>query len=133
MDLPKYQSVMKSDGQDFAEQLASFPPNTFEGRFLKTSLQFGLVNDLGAAELGLLYRAAFRAALCNIAFNGLGGCQGQIRPEQEASRIRLEQEFMLSREQFYGCAGWKTLRKSQKTAIARTLLKVAVDDENFAE
>ena len=123
---------MKSDGQDFLEQLASFPPNTFEGRFLKTSLQFGLVNDLAAEELSLLYRAAFRAALCNISFNGLGGCQGQIRPEQENSRIRLEQEFMVGRDRFQACPGWKNLRKSQKAGIERTLLKVVVDDNNLA-
>lgn|SRR5690348_2650099 len=133
MDCPNYQSFMKSDGQDFLEQLASFPPNTFEGRFLKTSLQFGLVNDLAAEELSLLYRAAFRAALCNIAFNGLGGCQGQIRPEQENCRIRLEQEFMLSRDRFHACPGWKTLRKSQKAAIERTLVKVAIDPQNLAD
>lgn len=133
MDCPLYQGVMKPDRQDFLEQLTGFPPNTFEGRFLKTLLQFGLINDLGAEELSLVYCAAFRAALCNIAFNGLGGCQGQIRPEQEKSRIRLEQEFMIARDRFQLCPGWKTLRKSQKAVIERTLLKVVIDDKNLAE
>jgi len=124
---------MKADGQNFLEQLTSFPPNTFEGRFLKTSIRLGLGADLDADELSLLYRAAFRAALCNIAFNGLGGCDSQIRPEQEGSRIRLEREFMIARDRFYACAGWKTLQKSQKSSIEKVLLQVFVEDKNLAQ
>src|SRR5215469_13926650 len=103
---------MKADGQDFLEQLASFPPNTFEGRFLKTSIRLGLGSDLEASELAFLYHAAFRAALCNIAFNGRGGCNGEIKPEQEGSRTRLEHEFMIARDRFQSCSGWKGLRRS---------------------
>ena len=124
---------MKADGQDFLEQLTSFPPNTFEGRFLKTSVRLGLASDLAADELSQLYRAAFRAALCNIAFNGLGGCDGQIKPEQEGSRIRLEREFMLARDRFQACTGWKKLRTSQKSSIGRILLQVRVDEKNLAQ
>jgi hypothetical protein len=124
---------MKADGQNFLEQLTSFPPNTFEGRFLKTSIRLGLGADLDGEELSLLYRAAFRAALCNIAFNGLGGCDGPIKPEQEGSRIRLELEFMIARDRFYACVGWKTLRKSQKSSIEKVLLEVFVEDKNLAQ
>src|SRR5690242_19993816 len=124
---------MKMDGQDFLEQLASFPPNTFEGRFLKTSIRLGLGGDLAADELSLLYRAAFRAALCNIAFNGLGGCDGQIRAEQEASRIRLEREFMIARDRLYTCAGWNALRSTQRNSVARILLQVRVEEKNLAK
>jgi hypothetical protein len=124
---------MKADGQDFLEQLTGFPPNTFEGRFLKTSVRLGLGADLDSDELSLLYRAAFRAALCNIAFNGLGGCDGQIRPEQEGSRTRLEMEFVLARDRFLACAGWKTLQKSQKTSIEKILFRVLVEDKNLAQ
>jgi len=124
---------MKADGQDFLQQLASFPPNTFEGRFLKTTTCLGLGTDLGAEELSLLYRAAFRAALCNIAFNGLGACNAQIRPEQEGSRMRLEREFMIARDRFHACVGWKTLRKSQKASIEKILLQVHVEDQHLAE
>ena len=124
---------MKTDGQDFLEQLASFPANTFEGKFLKTSVRLGLGADLDADELSLLYRAAFRAALCNIAFNGLGGCNGQIKAEQEPSRLRLEREFMIARDRFYATCGWKTLRKSQKNSIETVLLQVVVEDRNLAD
>ena len=124
---------MKADGQDFLEQLASFPPNTFEGRFLKTSIHLGLGADLAADELSLLYRAAFRAALCNIAFNGLGGCDGQIKAEQEGSRVRLEREFMSARDRVYACAGWETLRQSQRQSIERILLQVRVEEKNLAQ
>ena len=124
---------MKADGQDFLEQLTSFPPNTFEGRFLKTSVRLGLGADLHAEELSLLYRAAFRAALCNIAFNGLGGCDGQIKPEQEGSRTRLEREFMITRDRFCACVGWKRLQKSQKISIEKVLLRVCVEDKNLAQ
>lgn len=124
---------MKADGQDFLEQLSSFPTNTFEGKFLKTSIRIGLGPDLAADELSLLYRAAFRAALCNIAFNGLGGCDGQVKPEQEPSRIRLEREFMVARDRLYACVGWKTLRKSQKESVERILLQVRVAEKNLAQ
>ena len=124
---------MKADGQDFLEQLASFPPNTFEGRFLKTSIRLGLGADLAADELSLLYRAAFRAALCNIAFNGLGGCDGQVKPEQEPSRIRLEREFMIARDRVYASVGWKTLQKSQIQSVERILLQVRVEEKNLAQ
>ena len=124
---------MKTDGQDFLQQLAGFPPKTFEGRFLKASIRLGLGADLAADELSLLYRAAFRAALCNIALNGLGGCEGQIRPEQERSRIRLEREFMTARDRIYACFGWKTLRKSQKESVERILLQVRVEERNLAQ
>src|SRR5215813_6170086 len=124
---------MKTDGQDFLEQLASFPTNTFEGKFLKTSMRLGLGTDLDADEFSLLYRAAFRAALCNIAFNGLGGCEGQVKPEQEGSRIRLECEYMIARDRFHASAGWKKLRKSQRNSIETILLQVQVEEKNLAQ
>ena len=124
---------MKTDGQNFLEQLASFPANTFEGRFLKTSIRLSLGHDLDSDELSLLYRAAFRAALCNIAFNGLGGCNGEIKAEQEGSRLRLEREFMIARDRLYATCGWKTLAKSQKESIENVLLRVVVEDRNLAD
>ena len=131
--MPENEDFMKTDGQDFLEQLATFPPNTFEGRFLKTSTRLGLGADLAADELSLLYRAAFRAALCNIAFNGLGGCDAQISPDQEGNRIRLEREFMISRDRFYACASWKRLQASQRNSIERVLLQVRVEERNLAQ
>ncbi len=70
--------------------------------------------------------------LCYIAINGLGGCRGEIKPEQEATRSRLEQEFMASGDKCYVTTGWKSLAVEQKAALDRILLKVFVADENLA-
>jgi len=123
--------VMKIDGQDFLEKLAKFPANTFEAKFLRHAMQLGLVKGLVAEELRLLYRASFRAVLCNIAFNGLGGCHGQIKPELEFNRVRLETEFMAARLRFYSCAGWQHLQRTKRLEVQRTFLNVMVADENL--
>ena len=124
---------MKTDGHDFLEQLTTFPPNSFEGRFLKTSNRLRLAGYLGAEELSLLYRAAFRAGLCNIAFNGLGGPDPGIQPDQEPNRSRLEREFMISRDKVFACPGWKTLPQLRKDSIHRAFLTVLVTDDNLAQ
>ncbi len=123
---------MMTGGQDFLEKLAKFPPRTFEARFLQRSLRLGLGKVLTPEEMRLLYRAAFRALLCNIAFNGLGGCDGLIRPERELNRVRLEQDFMAFRNRVYACTGWKRLRGLQRERIDREFLAVAVAAENLA-
>ncbi len=124
---------MKTDGHDFLEQLTTFPPNSFEGRFLKTSNRLRLAGYLGAEELSLLYRAAFRAGLCNIAFNGLGGAHAGIKPENEPNRLRLEREFMISRDKVYATSGWKGLPQSRKDSIRRVFLTVLITDDNLAQ
>jgi hypothetical protein len=123
---------MKTDGQDFLEQLTVFPTTSFEGRFLKISTKLRLAGCLGAEDLSLLYRAAFRAGLCNIAFNGLGGCDSEIKPEQEPNRRRLEQEFMIARDKFLASDGWKTLAESQRDSVRRAFLTVQIADQNLA-
>jgi hypothetical protein len=124
---------MKTDGHDFLEQLEAFPPASFEGKFLKTSTRLKLGNYLSAEELSRLYRAAFRSALCNIAFNGLGGCDSEIKPDQEPNRRRLETEFMIARDRFFESPGWSSLPKSQKGSIERSFLTVVVSEENLAQ
>ncbi len=124
---------MKTDGHDFLDQLSAFPPTSFEGRFLKHSTRLKLASFLRAEELSGLYRVAFRAALCNIAFNGLGGCANEIDPEQEPNRRRLEQEFMTARNRLRASRGWKGLPKSRKESVERLFLTVLVADENLAQ
>ncbi|MGH7971565.1 MAG: hypothetical protein ACREIC_22835, partial [Limisphaerales bacterium] len=115
---------MKTDGHDFLEQLETFPPASFEGKFLKTSTRLRLGCYLSAEELSRLYRAAFRSALCNIAFNGLGGCELEVKPDQEPNRRRLEIEFMIARDRFLESDGWATLPKLQRGSIQRSFLTV---------
>jgi hypothetical protein len=64
---------MKTGGQNFLQKLSGPSYNGFERRFSKISIRLGLGNSLTEDELRLLYEATFRATLCNIAFNGLGG------------------------------------------------------------
>src|SRR5436190_21321714 len=120
---------MKTDGQDFIERLASSSPNTFESRFARTSKRLGLGTSLNSEHLNLLYEAAFYTTLCNIAFNGLGGSDGEIKPERELTRIKLEQGFMRARDRFFASSGWKKLRKAVKASIQRIFLTVAVLEE----
>ena len=123
---------MKTDGHDFLNKLANSSPNTFEIRFARTSKRMGLGAKLTSEELNLLYEAAFYAALCNIAFNGLGGSDCDIKPEREPTRIKLEQGFMCACERFFNSQGWRALRKSAKASIQRVFLTVAVLEENLA-
>ena len=123
---------MITDGQDFLEKLAKFPPDTFEAKFLRKTRRMGLCDTLAAEELRLLYRASFRALLCNIALNGLGGCEGLIRPEREVNRVRLEQDFMSFRNRFFACAGWQKLLSPKRERLERQFLTVAVAEENLA-
>jgi hypothetical protein len=123
---------MKKDGQHFLKKLSGFPQNSFENTFSKITARLGLGRALNAGELELLYAAAFLAALCNIAMNGLGGCGGQIKPEREANRMKLETEFMVTRDRFYATSGWNNLPASQRGMILRLLLRVHVRAENLA-
>ncbi len=123
---------MKTDGHDFLEQLAAFPAKSFEGRFLKASTRLGLAGFFNSEELSVLYRAAFRTSLCNIAFNGLGGCENVILPEGEPNRRRLEYEFMKARQRFFASAGWKSLTAGKKERIRKSFLTVRVAEENLA-
>jgi hypothetical protein len=92
----------------------------------------GLNTALNRSELARLHEAAFLAALCNISFNGLGGCGGEIRPENELTRCRLEQSFMDACDNFYRCDGWKTLSSARKKSLQRIFFTVLVAEENLA-
>jgi len=123
---------MKTDAQNYLDQLADSSHNGFERRFSKISIRLGLGNNLMEKELRLLYKATLYATLCNIAFNGLGGCGGQIKREQEANRMNLERRFLSARDKLYGSAGWEDLRASSKGEIQRIFLRVVVVDDNLA-
>jgi len=87
---------------------------------------------LSSDELILLFEAAFEATLCNIAFNGRGGCCGVIKPQRERNRINLERIFMAARDRFCATPGYQALGPSYKVSIYQTFLTVAVADENLA-
>lgn len=123
---------MKTDGKYFLETLANFPPNTFERCFSNLSLKLGLGSLLSHKELNLLFEAAFYATLCNLAFNGLGGCGGEIKPERETHRTCLEWSFMTARNRFFACKGWKALSTARQTSVRRLFLAVSVAEENLA-
>ena len=124
---------MSADSQDFFEELESCSRPGFKGKFGQVSRRLGLNGGLSRSELSCLYEAAFLAALCNISFNGLGGCGGEIKPEKEPTRRRLEQAFMDARDNFYGCSGWKRLPAKRKKSIQTVFLTVEVAEENLAQ
>jgi hypothetical protein len=124
---------MEADSQDFFEDLSNCSREGFRSKFAQTSRRMGLKSGLNRDELSRLYEAAFMAALCNISFNGLGGCGGEIKPEKEPTRRRLEQAFMEAQDNFYRSVGWKTLPPSRKTSIQAAFLTVLVDEENLAK
>jgi hypothetical protein len=125
--------MMQSDGNLFLEHLANFPRYSFEGRFLNTSITLSLGKQLTADELKLLYEAALYASFCNIAFNGLGGCQGEIRPDQETNRTGLELQFMAARDRVRSCESWGSLKPWQRDQIEKDFLRVFVDESNLAQ
>jgi|SRR5215471_19267166 len=123
---------MTRDGQNFLRELVHFPANTFEARFLQISSRLGLGSALSCDELILLYEAAFYATLCNIAFNGLGGCRGIIKPRRESTRLNLEHAFMAARDALYASAGWSVLPIPSRDSIRRIFLTVSVAPDNLA-
>jgi hypothetical protein len=124
---------MNTEGHQFLESLAAFPPGSFESRFSRTAARLGLGSSLNQTELDLLYEAAFYARLCNISFNGRGGCAGKIKPEREGHRRNLETEFMTARDEFHASTGWQALPASQKIPVQELLLSVSVVRTNLAD
>jgi hypothetical protein len=72
------------------------------------------------------------ATFCNIAFNGLGGCCGEIKPEREAHRINLERHYMIARDRFHNSAGLEGLADFKKESIQRIFLNIFVVEDNLA-
>src|SRR5579862_8601150 len=104
----------------------------FQRRFDGVCSKLSLAEHLTIPELGFLCVAAYYAILCNIAFNGLGGCKGKIRPERELHRIGLERGFMSARAKVYDAAGWKNMPAFTRFSADKLLLKVSVHEDNLA-
>ena len=102
-------------GEAYLNELAGFPPKTFPSHFSSSATRLRLGTFLDRTELKWLYEAAFVAALCNIAINGLGGCGGRIKPEREPNRSRLEREFMVARDRLYAWPDGKRCHPSSDT------------------
>jgi len=123
---------MMTAGETYLDELAGFPPKTFPSHFASSATRLRLGTFLDRTELNWLYEAAYLAALCNIAINGLGGCGGIIKPERESNRRRLETEFMAARDRLYACAGWQALRPLVRHPIQTVFLRISVNEDNLA-
>jgi hypothetical protein len=123
--------TMNNSGKTFIEALGDFPPRSFENRFARIATRLRLHATMDGAELSCLFDGAYTACLCNIAFNGLGGCSGQIRPERELTRVKLEQDFMAARAQVFACPGWQQLLPAKREEATRVFLYVFVSEENL--
>jgi hypothetical protein len=111
---------------------AARPTPRFRNQFERKAFQLALHSQLSENELALLCEAAFYSRLCHIAFNGLGGCAGKIKPNQELNRIALERAFMKAYQAFWSCPGAKRLSDDQKISIRRAFLTVSVSEKNLA-
>ena len=123
---------MTNHSQSFLDQLATFPPDSFENRFSLVVRCLGLVVAFERNELTLLFEAAYYATLCNIAFNGLGNPNREIQPAGEQERTRLEFEFMVARDVLFASPGWQALSRADQLALSRIFLAVAVAPERLA-
>ena len=123
---------MKTDGQQFLQEMHRLPRETFAHRFAHTSAQLRLGEVFDRNELTLLYEASLRALLCNLSINGIGATCGQVRPGDEAQRRQLEQEFMQARDLFYASPGWQNLTRCAKASIEDQFLSVLVLDDRLA-
>jgi hypothetical protein len=121
-----------TDGQAFLDRLATMSGEGFQARFSRISTRLGLGVALNAAEPKTLYEAAYFAALCHIAFNGLGGCSREIKPEREFNRSKLEQHFMDSRDKLWASAKWQALPLGMQTAIQQIFLTAYVEEDNLS-
>jgi hypothetical protein len=124
---------MTNNGQSFLDQLAAFPPDSFENRFSLVVGRLGLAAALERNELSLLFEAAYRATLCNIALNGIGSKGGAILSAHEHERSRLEFEFMVSRDVLFASPGWQGLTRADQFALSRIFLSVSVAPKNLAD
>lgn len=113
--------TMNANGADFLKQSASSCPNPSERRCSRIAFNHGLDAALSGADLILLYRAAFLAALCNIAFNGSCSCSGEIKPEGEPARRELEQAFMAVRDALLACGEVDGASRSSRRSDSKDL------------
>ncbi len=123
---------MNADNHEFPGETL-YDQGKFEKLFSSVAAKLKLDEKLQQNELRLLRRAFFQAFVCNVAFNGLGGCQGKIRPDRELNRIRLEQTFMRARARLYACRGWQRLPCRARQRLEATLLRVEISEDNLAK
>jgi hypothetical protein len=123
---------MNTDGQSFLDRLAGPAADGFAVRFSRISTRLDLGVCLCASDVSLLYEAAFYAALCNISFNGQGGCGGQIKPYREPNRRILEWRFLMAHDKFCASEGWHALTARQRESIRNIFFQVKVSDDNLA-
>ena len=133
--LPLYmqgsQSPTEMDGHGFLALLTGRGKTSFTSNFARICTNLGLGGLFTADELKQLYAAAVFATLCSIAFNGLGGCRGEIKPELELQRIVLEQDFMEAKADLFATSGWRALNRELKQKAEDIFLRVVVDERNF--
>jgi len=113
------------NGQQFLQQLAKFPSDTFEHYSSPVADLLRLGETMGAEDLGRLCDAAFLACLCNISFNGLGGCNGEIKPERERNRIKAQTEIT-NPTAFMPCIGANWWVNTPLVGVMGPIIKVGI-------
>ena len=126
-------SLAGMNGHGFLALLAGRVTRGFTYNFARICTRLGLGDLLTADKLKQLYTAALFATPCSIAFNGLGGCEGEIKPELELQRIVLERDFMEAKANLFATPGWRALNSKLKERAERTFLRVVVDPGNLTK
>jgi len=108
------------------------PAQSFKRRFAVIADRLTLKCWLSEVDLARLCKAAFCAALCNICFNGLGGCGGKIGSSRETNRLEVERGFMAACADFWQSTGTQKIPEDIKASICRIFLNVFVSEENLA-
>jgi hypothetical protein len=121
---------MDNSDEDINE-IRTFVTLEFSRRFSQLANKLALADYLTCSEFSAARNAGFYAALCRIAFNGLGGCAGQIKPGMEYSRTRLERKFMVEREKLLKSEGWHQLPPFTRDSAEAILLSVTVSEVNL--
>jgi hypothetical protein len=119
------------DCDENINQVHAFVTPGFSRRFSELANKLMLADYFTCSELSALRSAAFYAALCRIAFNGLGGCGGVIKPQLEPNRTRLERRFMVERDKVLTSNGWRQLPKFTRDTAEAILLSVSINEGNF--
>jgi len=121
---------MKNDGQDFLEKLADSTPETFEERFELWSNRLDLGRWFSRNESILLYEAALRAVLCNVALNGTDP-NATGHPDAERFRRSREIDFLEARDILFASPGWQALPLGEQSRLANAFLAVRVMEHKF--
>ncbi len=104
----------------------------FEFRLMMTMKKLGLKDILDPVAVSQIRDAAYYAVLCNMASNGLGGRNGEIKNGREANRISRERAFMAAKQKVFRSAWCKDLPVQKRASVRNAFFSVSIAGDNLA-